>query len=36
MTAKAGNWTYDTFIAQGWTDLQLMQEGYMTEDDIPY
>lgn len=30
MTAKAGGSTYEQFTAQGWTDAQLIAEGYMT------
>jgi len=29
MTAKANGATYDAFIAQGWTDAQLAEHGYM-------
>lgn len=35
MTAKAAGVTYEAFAAQGWTDMQMIQQGYM-EDEIPY
>ncbi len=31
MTAKAGTTTYEQFIAKGWTDTQLFNEGYLDE-----
>ena len=35
MTEKAGAATYETFIAQGWTDETLVAEGYMTITQAP-
>lgn len=29
MTATAGGATYESFVAQGWTDDLLIQHGYM-------
>lgn len=29
MTAKAGDHTYDQYIASGWTDAQLIEQGLM-------
>jgi hypothetical protein len=29
MTPKAGNFTYEQWIAQGWSDAQLIQNGMM-------
>jgi len=29
MTPKAAGCTYEQFIAKGWTDAQLIQQGYM-------
>lgn len=31
MTPKAGAFTYEQFIAQGWTDQKLIAEGYMVQ-----
>jgi hypothetical protein len=30
MTAKAGGATYESFVASGWSDAQLIEHGYMT------
>jgi hypothetical protein len=36
MTEKAGSFTYEQFIAQGWTHERLLQEGYIKEPaDFP-
>lgn len=29
MTAKAGGATYEQFVAQGWTDAQMIEQGYL-------
>lgn len=34
MTAKAGGATYESFVAQGWTDVAMIQQGYL-EDYVP-
>lgn len=34
MTPKAAGQTHDQFIAAGWTDAQLIAQGYMINDDI--
>ena len=37
MTPKAAGTPYETFIAQGWTDAQLIQHGYMlAADGVPF
>jgi hypothetical protein len=32
MAAKAGGVTYEAFVANGWTDAALIQNGYMLGD----
>lgn len=37
MTAKAAGTTYEQFIAAGWTDAQLIEQGYLlSHDGIPF
>lgn len=36
MTDKAEGFTRDQYIKMGWTDQQLIDQGYMLENDLPF
>lgn len=36
MTAKAGQTTYEQFIAAGWSDFTLVENGYMEKNNMSF